>query len=101
MATDQSRSRSQIEADLAAIRGRLAANLETLIGEVHPTNVKQRQVAQVKQFAQSEFTNAKAQIKDENGWRLDRVALVGGAVAGAVALMVALKAIMKAASKGA
>lgn len=86
------RTRQQIESDLTAARSRLAANLESLIDEVHPTNVKQRQVAAIKTVATTEFNNAKSQFQTEDGkWRKDRLALIGGAVVGAVVLLVGVR----------
>ncbi|GAB3624037.1 hypothetical protein GCM10027418_21210 [Mariniluteicoccus endophyticus] len=92
----QSRSRQQIESDLTAARTRLAANLESLIDQVHPTNVKQRQVDGMKTLVNNELGHAKDQFKTADGqWRTDRLALVAGSVAGAVALLVTIRLITK------
>lgn len=90
------RSRSQIEADLAATRVRLSAALEDLIDQVHPAKVKQRTVADVKTLVSGEINNAKAQFKDITGeWRLDRIAMIGGSVVGAVVLIAVLRGIVR------
>ncbi|OYN94288.1 DUF3618 domain-containing protein [Enemella evansiae] len=100
MADQNSRSRSQIEADLAAARTRLSANLERLIDEVHPTNVKRRQVEGFKSFVQGEFDNAKDQVQTASGkWRLDRIAMIAGSVAGFVALMAITRAVVRRAQR--
>ena len=49
------RTPSQIEADLGATRDRLAASVEALIDQVHPNRIKQRQIANVKHFANTEL----------------------------------------------
>ena len=101
MADQNSRSRSQIEADLAAARTRLSANLERLIDEVHPANVKRREVEGFKSFVQGEFDNAKAQVKTASGkWRWDRIAMVAGSVAGFVALLAITRAVVRRAQDG-
>lgn len=95
--SDSTRSKAQIEADIAAARARLAANVEGLISEAHPKAVAQRRVDDVKTFAATEYDNAKAQFKNENGWRLDRVAIVAGAVVGT---MIFVSVVRKIVGKG-
>lgn len=93
--TDQ-RSRSQIEADLAATRARLSGNLENLINQVHPTKIKQRQVDNIKAMVRGEFNNVKSQFRTRSGgWRTDRIAMIGGSVVGAVVLVAALRGIVR------
>ncbi|WP_432558412.1 DUF3618 domain-containing protein [Granulicoccus sp. GXG6511] len=90
------RSRSQIEADLAATRARLSVALEDLIDQVHPAKVKQRQVSNVKTLVRGEVDNAKAQFKTVAGdWRLDRIAMIGGSVVGAIVLVAVLRGIVR------
>lgn len=95
---DQSsrRSRSQIEADLAATRARLSGNLEELIGQVHPKAIKQQQIANVKALVGTEVNNAKAKVQTDTGeWRLDRIAMIAGSVVGAVVAVAVLRAIVR------
>ncbi|GAB3701270.1 DUF3618 domain-containing protein [Mariniluteicoccus flavus] len=90
------RSRQQVESDLTAARTRLSANLESLIDQVHPTKVKQRQVDGLKALATAEIDNAKSQFRNADGsWRTDRLALVGGSIAGVVVLLVTVRLISK------
>lgn len=90
------RSRSQIEADLAATRARLSVALEDLVDQVHPAKVKQRQVANVKTLVQGEFDNARSQFRSVAGeWRLDRIAMIGGSVVGAIVLVAVLRGIVR------
>ena len=71
------RTPSQIEADLGATRDRLAASVETLIDQVHPNRIKQRQIDNVKRFANTELENAKSLVFNARGdLRTDRVAAV-------------------------
>ena len=70
------RTQSQIEADLGATRDRLAASVEALIDQVHPNRIKQRQIANVKHFANTELENAKSKIFNARGdLRTDRIAV--------------------------
>ena len=99
VADKKARSRSQIESDIAAARVRLSSNVESLIDQVHPSNVKQRQLDNVKSFANTEFNNAKRQFKSDDGWRTDRIALIGGSVVGFVTFLVIVRAIVNKAKK--
>lgn len=76
------RSAAQIRADIEAARQRMSANVQGLVTEVHPTAVKNRAVDDAKEVARTEVDNLTYQVKDENGWRTDRLT-VAGAVAGA------------------
>lgn len=87
-ATSKSVSAEQARADFAAARARLSGDVRELIDEVHPKRVVQRQVQDAKTVARTELEAARSQIKDENGWRWDRVALIGGAAAGLATLAV-------------
>lgn len=90
------RSKSQIEADQAAIRARLSANLEELISQVHPKAIKQKQVRNVKTLVSGEINNAKAQFQTTTGeWRLDRIAMVAGSVVGAIVVVAVLRTIVR------
>lgn len=89
------RSLSQIKADLAAARTRMGANVSELVEDVHPKTIKAETIDDAKFFAEREFENAKGQVKDAAGWRTDRLALIGGAVAGAVCVLVVARLIVK------
>ena len=89
------RTAEQIRADIAAERARLAANVEQLVEEVHPNTVKDRAVGQARAFAQAEFDSAKKTIKDEAGWRMDRLVALSAAVLGVVGFLVTVRSIIK------
>lgn len=90
------RTKAQIEADLAAARARLTGNVEDLIDQVHPNRIKQREVAKLKQLAKAEADNAKAQfVRPDGSLRLERLAVIGGAVAGLVTFIVSLRMIVR------
>lgn len=98
---EQGKSRQQIESDLTAARTRLSANLESLIDQVHPTKVKERQIAGVKTLVSGEVNNVKAQFTTPSGeWRTDRLVLIGGSIVGAVVLLVTLSALSKRRKRG-
>lgn len=94
--TTDTRTAAQIRADIAARRARVSANLSNLVTEVHPTAVKERTINDAKSFAQTEFDAAKSQVKDDRGWRVDRLLMLGAAVVGTVALLVGVRAIVQA-----
>lgn len=90
------RTQSQIEADLGATRDRLAASVAALIDQVHPNRIKQRQIANVKQFANTELENAKSKIFNARGeLRTGRIVRVAAAVAGIVAFLLIIRAIVR------
>jgi len=89
------RSTGQIKADLAAARTRMSSNIAGLIEEVHPAEVKARTIDDAKNFARSEADYAKGLIKNQNGWRTDRLVIAGGALIGAVTVVLVLRAIVK------
>ncbi|MGO1385048.1 MAG: DUF3618 domain-containing protein [Arachnia sp.] len=95
MAKNKARSVSEIRADLARNRAQMADSVSELVEEVSPKNVAKRSVDSAKDFAASEFEAAKATIKDENGWRTDRLMAIGGAVLGVVAFVITLKSISR------
>jgi hypothetical protein len=95
-ASQPTRTPSQIEADLGATRDRLAASVEALIDQVHPNRIKQRQIANVKRFANAELENAKSKVFNARGdLRTDRVAVLAAAVAGVVGFLLILRAIVR------
>ena len=96
MAKDKARSIPEIRADLARNRGQVADSLGDLITEVNPKNVAKRGVESAKSFAATEFEAAKSQIKDERGWRTDRLVVIGGAVLGVVVFFITVNAISNA-----
>ncbi|MBK8445490.1 MAG: DUF3618 domain-containing protein [Micropruina sp.] len=90
------RSKQDIEAEIAAARARLADNVAGLINEVHPKAVVQRGIDDARGFAANEFANAKAQIVDDRGQlRTERVLLIGGALAGVVTFLALVRNILK------
>lgn len=96
MADSTTRSKQDIEAEIAAARERLAGNVAGLINQVHPKAVVQRGIDDARGFAATEFANAKSQVIDGNGQvRVERVALIGGAIAGVVTFVLLVRSILK------
>jgi hypothetical protein len=90
------RDQDQIEADLAATRDRLTSSLESLIDQVHPQRIKQREIAGARRFLDTELENAKSLVYNARGdLRTDRLAVAGGAAAGLVTLLVVLRAVIR------
>lgn len=88
------RTADQIRADIAARRARISANVEGFVEEVHPQALKEKAVDDAKAFASREFETAKQQIKDEAGWRIDRLVVFGGAALGVVTFLLTIRAIV-------
>ena len=90
------RSKEQIQAEIAAARARLASNVEGLITQAHPKAVAARTVQDAKAFAAGEFQAAKAQFVAVDGTpRTTRLAALAGAVLGGVAFLMVARSIAR------
>jgi hypothetical protein len=90
------RDKDQIEADLAATRDRLTSAVESLIDQVHPQRIKQREIAGARRFLTTEIESAKSLVYNARGdLRTDRLAVAGGAVAGLVTLLVVVRTVLR------
>jgi|JI8StandDraft_1071087.scaffolds.fasta_scaffold76622_2 hypothetical protein len=89
------RTEAQIENDLARAKRRLVANLDELVVEAHPKAVAHQVKEEARAFAETQFEQAKQQVKDEYGWRVDRFVVVGGAVLGVVTFLLVVRALTK------
>jgi len=79
------RTPDQIEADIAAIRARLAETVDELVDRAHPRNVAKRQVEQA-------VTLTRSQVYDADGnLRTQKIASVAGAVAGVLVLLLLVR----------
>ena len=88
------RTTPQIEADLSATRARLAASVSTLIDQVHPNRIKQRQIAQFKLLGNNAKENAKSLMFNARGdLRRERIGVLAGALAGLVSFVLIIRAI--------
>ena len=96
MAAQGKRNQSQIEADLAATRDRLASSVETLIDQVHPNRIKQRELANIRRLAHAELESAKSLVFNARGdLRTNRLIAAGGAFAGFLSFVLILRAIVR------
>ncbi len=94
--SEPTRTPSQIEADLGATRDRLTASVGALIDQDHPNRIKQRQIANVKRFANAEIENAKSKVFTARGdLRIGRVAVVAAAAAGIAGFLLVMRAIVR------
>ncbi|MBB1494145.1 DUF3618 domain-containing protein [Propioniciclava sp. MC1595] len=90
------RSKEQIQAEIAAARARLASNVEGLITQAHPKAVAARTVQDAKAFAAGEFQAAKAQFVAVDGTpRTTRLAALAVAVLGGVAFLMVARSIAR------
>ncbi len=90
---DPPRTEAQIENDLSSAKRRLLENLDGLVTEVHPKAVVHQVKTEAKAFAETQFEQAKEQVKDQYGWRVDRFIVVGGAVLGVVTFLLVVRAL--------
>ena len=73
-----SRTPAELEADIEAIRARLAGTVDAIADRVRPANIARRAIG-----------SAKAQVVDGSGsLRIDRVALLTFGVAGVLGLLI-------------
>jgi hypothetical protein len=88
------RTMSQIEADLSAARARLAFSVSTLIDQVHPNRIKQRQIAGFKELARNARENAKSLLFNARGdLRTDRIVMLAAAAASLLGFVLIIRAI--------
>lgn len=93
---DGTRSKEQIQSDIAAARARLASNVEGLITQAHPKAVAARTVQDAKSFAAGEFEAAKSQFVGLDGSpHLARIGALAAAVVGSIAFLVVVRSIAR------
>ena len=56
--------------------------MEDLVDSVKPANIARRGIDDAKSFVAGEFQTIKEELRDEDGWRTDRLAIIGGALLG-------------------
>lgn len=82
MDSDTTRTVDEIRAELASNRQSLAGAMENLVDSVKPANIARRGIDDAKSFVAGEFQTIKEELRDEDGWRTDRLAIIGGALLG-------------------
>lgn len=88
------RSAQQVQADLEATRRRLTASVETLIDQVHPNRIKQRETARLQALKLEYTEKAKGLVYTARGdLRTNRLLGVGGGLAGFLSLLVVIRAL--------
>ena len=88
------RTPAEIENDLAAVRSRLAANVASLVDEVHPQRFKERQIESLRSWAGEEAEGLKLQfVTPEGGLRTARIAAIAAAAVGVVGFVLVVRAI--------
>lgn len=89
------RSVQQIREQMAAARARVSASVEGLVVQTNPATIKAKAVDEAKSFATEQITNVEAPFKDASGgWRVDRLAMVGGAVVGVISFLLTIRALL-------
>jgi hypothetical protein len=79
-----------------ATRQRLTSSVETLIDQVHPNRIKQREVARLKMVAAEYTEKAKSLVFNARGdLRKNRLAAVGGGFAGFVTFVAIIRRIRR------
>ena len=82
MDSDTTRTVDEIRAELASNRQSLAGAMEDLVDSVKPANIARRGIDDAKSFVAGEYQTIKEELRDEDGWRTDRLAIIGGALLG-------------------
>lgn len=82
MDSDTTRTVDEIRAELASNRQSLAGAMEDLVDSVKPANIARQGIDDAKSFVAGEFQTIKEELRDEDGWRTDRLAIIGGALLG-------------------
>ena len=82
MDSDTTRTVDEIRAELASNRQSLAGAMEDLVDSGKPANIARRGIDDAKSFVAGEFQAIKEELRDEDGWRTDRLAIIGGALLG-------------------
>ena len=82
MDSDTTRTVDEIRAELASNRQSLAGAMEDLVDSVKPANIARRGIDDATSFVAGEFQTIKEELRDEDGWRTDRLAIIGGALLG-------------------
>jgi|GEM_PF-418112 len=95
MSSETDRTVNEIRADLASNRQAVAAAMNDFVDSVSPANIAKRGIADAKALAVSEFEAIRDEFRDENGWRMDRILLIGGVILGAVVLVAGVAAISR------
>ena len=90
MDSDTTRTVDEIRAELASNRQSLAGAMEDLVDSVKPANIARRGIDDAKSFVAGEFQTIKEELRDEDGWRTDRLAIIGGALLGVALFAVTL-----------
>lgn len=93
---DGTRSKEQIQAEVAAARARLASNVEGLILQVHPKAIAARSVQEAKAFVAGEVGAVKAQFVEPSGKpRAAAIAALAVAVVGTVAFFAVARSLAR------
>lgn len=85
----------QVRADLAMSRAKLTDSVRGFVEDVQPKNIAKRAATGAKDALGEELKNLKSQVKDDHGWRVDRLLVVGGAILGAVTLLLTVRAVVR------
>lgn len=113
-AKEPPKTKEQLQAEIAAIRSRLSGNIESLVREVHPKTIANQAVNETRDLIGAEVGALKQRVADTvtgvkravgstspdedasggDGERIDRMLVVGGAIAGLLAVILPVSAIL-------
>ncbi|MFV0430480.1 MAG: DUF3618 domain-containing protein [Arachnia sp.] len=93
MSKDTATTVKDLRERLATNRAQMSASVSDFVEEVKPSNVAKRGVEEAKGFVTNEFEAVKRQVKDDDGWRTDRLMIIGGAVLGVIVFAVTINAV--------
>lgn len=94
--SDTTRSKAEIEAEIAAARERLAANVEGLFMQVHPKAVVANKVADARSYVSGRANAVRSELVAADGsLRIDRIGLIAAAVPGSIAFLATVRSIIR------
>lgn len=90
------RSTEAIEADIAAARDHLAETVQDLFVQLHPKAIVHNAVADARALGSAQVTAVKREFTNDDGSvRVERLALIGAAVAGSVAFLAVIRSLLR------
>ena len=93
MDSDTTRTVDEIRAELASNRQALAGAMGECVDSMKPANIARRGIDDAKNLVAGEFRAVRDERQDENGWRVDRLMIIGGAILGVVLFAATLSAV--------
>jgi len=93
MDSDTTRTVDEIRAGRPATRQAGGGARGECVDSMKPANIARRGIDDAKNLVAGEFRAVRDELQDENGWRVDRLMIIGGAILGVVLFAATLSAV--------